>query len=113
MKLDMETWLIDEGDRVIQKRSREGFNSLTLIERAVYSMWLVDYVVRNSGTLEPMRELYPDALHELGAFAAPNNAANLLALLNLSSNEKRFCAEYHERFDRACGDIRHHYDRCA
>ncbi|KVQ26878.1 MULTISPECIES: hypothetical protein [Burkholderia] len=113
MKLDMETWLIDEGNRVIQKESLEGFNSLTLIERVVYSMWVVDYAVRNSGTLEPMRELYPEALHELGAFAVPNNAANLLALLHLSSKEERFCAEYYERFDRACGDIRNHYNQCA
>ncbi|CAN0643918.1 hypothetical protein [Burkholderia cepacia] len=113
MKLDMETWLIDEGDRVIQKRSLEGFDSLTLIERVVYSMWVIDYAVRNSSTLEPMRELYPDAPHELEAFAASNNAANLLALLNLSSNEKRFCAEYQEPFDCACGDIRHNYDQCA
>lgn len=110
MTLDMETWLLEEGNRVIQKKSIWGLNSLTLVEQRIYSMWVVDYAVRNSGTLEPMRELYPDALHELGLFAASSNAVNLLALLNLSSDEKNFCSEYGERFDRACGDIRCHDD---
>ena len=41
--MDNETWVIEAGDRVIQKKARHGFDSLTIWERLVYSLWVADY----------------------------------------------------------------------
>ena len=48
MELDNETWLIVEGDRIIEKKSKHGYESLTKLEKAIYCLWVVDYAVRTS-----------------------------------------------------------------
>ena len=50
--MDNETWVIEEGDRIIQKKAHFGNNSLTEWESLVYSLWVADSGMRNAGDLD-------------------------------------------------------------
>ena len=63
--IDNETGLINKGDKIINKSSSEGLNSLTNLEKAIYYVWVMDDAVRNSGTLEPMPALNRTSISEL------------------------------------------------
>jgi hypothetical protein len=109
MTIDNETWLLDEGSKIVGKKSVEGYESLTRLEKATYCFWVIDYAIRNSGTLEPMRELHKSALAELVEFSKNNNCKNLSSMLTID-NEKVFCEEYLERFEKACQDLHDLYE---
>ena len=106
MKIENETWLIYEGDRIIEKKSRESSDSLSSLEKAIYDFWVIDYAVRNSGTLEPMRELSENSLSRLKEFAKSNNCSHLYSMLELARDENAFCDTYYQNFDNACNDLR-------
>jgi len=40
--MNNETWVIEVGDRLIHKKARLGFDSLTDWERLVYALWVAD-----------------------------------------------------------------------
>ncbi len=105
MATDNETWLIDEAGKIVGKKSVEGYESLTSLEKAIYCLWVIDYVVRNSGTLEPLRELHKSAIAELTEFAKGNHCKNLYSMLEMTADEKVFCETYSERFEKACQDL--------
>ena len=107
MKKDNETWLIDEGNRIILKKSSAGFDSLSSLEKAIYHLWVVDYAVRNSGTLAPMLELNEDSISQLSSFAQNNSCRHLYMMMELAKDEKDFCNNYYRNFDDACEDLRH------
>jgi hypothetical protein len=58
--MDNETWIVEEGDRISQKKARLGFDRLTDWERLVYSLWVADYGMRNAGDLSTARDVYAD-----------------------------------------------------
>jgi hypothetical protein len=103
---DMETWLIDAGDEVIQKRVTMGVEVLSPVERAIYALWVVDYAVRNSGTLIPMSEMYPTALVELRAFATLGDLPALKLLAGSAADNTAFCDGYYRHFDAAIQELR-------
>jgi hypothetical protein len=49
VQIDNETWVIEAGDAVIQKKARSGMGSLAPWERLVYCLWVADYGMRNAG----------------------------------------------------------------
>ena len=57
-KMDNETWLIEIGDEIIEKKSNSNYEDLSELEKSVYCFWVIDYAVRNSGTLGPFADLY-------------------------------------------------------
>jgi hypothetical protein len=103
---DMEDWLIEMGDVVIHKKADAGLHGLSTIEVAIYAMWVVDYAVRNSGTLIPMTELYPGALDELGAFAEQNDLSALKQLATAERDDEAFCDAYYQWFEAASAELR-------
>ena len=107
MNIETETWLIEEGDRIIQKKSREGFDSLSSLEKAIYDFWVIDYAVRNSGTLQPIRELSEISISRLKEFAKNNNCHHIVSMLELTKDENVFCNTYYQNFDNTCQDIRY------
>ncbi len=110
MATDNETWLIDEAGKIVGKKSVEGYESLTSLEKAIYCLWVIDYAVRNSGTLEPMRELHKSSIAELTEFAKGNHCKSLYSMLEMTANEKIFCKNYSGKFDKACKDLRDLYE---
>ena len=110
MAIDNETWLVNEAGRIIGTKSIEGYDALTHLEKAIYCLWVIDYAVRNSGTLEPMREIHKDSIAELIEFSKSNNCKNLFSMLVTANDEKAFCRNYSERFGKACQDLHDLYE---
>ena len=99
-----ETWIIEAGDAVIAKRTALGNSALSPLERLIYCVWVADYGMRNAGDLETACDLYPDFQRE---------AAHLAGELGLGFTHGTFSlptvaiqAEYFERFDRICDEIK-------
>jgi len=105
---DLEDWLLDAGDQIIGKKSELGYDALSKAEQAIYCLWVIDYAVRNSGTLEPMRELYPSALTELDTFATESRSPILSSWLASATNEPNFCQNYAHEFGAVCAEL-HRY----
>jgi hypothetical protein len=101
---DAEGWLLDAGDEVIRKGAEGAV--LSDLDKAIYCMWVLDYAVRNSGTLEPMRELHPVAKDDLLSFARARRLDALAAWLGGAADEESFCAEYYTNFERGCTELR-------
>lgn len=107
MDVDNETWLINESDRIINKKSSDGYKSLSDLEKAVYCFWVVDYSVRNSGTLQPMLDLNEHSISELIKFSEEYKCNNLHFMMELSNHETTFCENFYKHFDNACEDLRY------
>src|SRR6266850_5848774 len=107
MVSDNETWLVETGDIVIAKKTGSALSALTDTERAIYCFWVIDYSVRNSGTLGAMGDLYPNALLELNQFARRNNCARLSLISDpvSSTDEEEFFKNYSRLFDPACNEL--------
>ncbi|MCB1586064.1 MAG: hypothetical protein KDI59_11290 [Xanthomonadales bacterium] len=108
--MDNEAWLIEIGDEIIEKKANSSYEDLNNIEQSIYCFWVIDYAVRNSGTLEPMKELHPSAIEVLLNNAQFNNWSKTINLLNLSNNEKEFCSKYYEQFEMSCNELRSAYE---
>lgn len=106
---DLETWLIDTGDVVIQKLHDEGAASLAPTEWAVYWMWTIDYAVRNSGTFGPLKDMDSTAVQDLQAFSKSIGLNTLKAWLSTAADESAFCQSYFKHFDEACSELRDVY----
>lgn len=73
--MNNETWVVEEGGRIIEKKARVGIDGLTDWERLVYSLWVADYGMRNAGDLETASDVYADfqsvALHSATKLSLP------------------------------------------
>ena len=99
-----ETWVIDTGDRIIQKEARTGADSLTPWERLVYCLWVADYMMRNAGDFANAVDMYP-------GFQA--DASRLAEQLSLAYTRETFALpqavlqrEYFNRFLGVCDEIK-------
>lgn len=100
---DNETWIIDAGDAVIEKKASHGVSSLTARDRLIYCLWVADYGMRNAGDLATARDLYPSFKRE---------GVQLAAELSLPFTHESFSLataalkrQYFERFDRICHEL--------
>ncbi len=101
---DNETWILDAGDAVIQKRAALGPAALQPLDSLIYCLWVADYGMRNAGDLGAAGDLYPDFQTE---------AANFAGELGLTTTRSAFAlprAELEQRylqlFDAICDEIR-------
>ena len=99
-----ETWIIDAGDNVIQKKATDGISSLSPHERLTYCLWVADYGMRNAGDLDTACDLYPDF---------QQTAAQLARELSLPFTAESFSLaqaalqeQYFQRFDRLCDELK-------
>ena len=109
--LDNETWVIEEGATVIEKKARCGLENLTPWERLVYSLWVADYGMRNAGDLITAKDVHADfqsmAIQSAEALTLPvTRAAFSLEPADLQ-------AEYFDQFDAICEEIKNAKPRSA
>lgn len=101
---DNETWIIEAGERVVERKARVGLGEMTDWEQLVYSLWVVDYGMRNAGDLEAARDLFED-FQSLGL-----NAARKLSLPRtcgaFALATETLVAQYFELFDGVCVEVR-------
>ncbi len=107
---DNETWLIEVGDEIIEKKASSGYEKLSMLERSIYCLWVLDYAVRNSGGLGQIEDLHSSALVELLSSAESQNWKRVESLVSGSENEPEFCEKYYEQFDLACNELRSQYE---
>ena len=110
MNLDNESWLIEIGEEIIEKKAAVGICALTNIEHAIYCLWVIDYAVRNSGSLEPVKELYPTAIKDLSNLSQTNSWLLNSKTAAESENPAQFCSSYYESFENRCGELRSVYE---
>ena len=74
---DNETWIIEAGDAVIQKRAEQGDDALTPLERLIHCLWVADYGMRNAGDLITAGDVYP-SFHDEAALDGRARMRDLL-----------------------------------
>ena len=101
---DNETWVVEAGAEVVEKRANFGFNTLSAKEQLVYWLWWADYMLRNAGDFANAVELKRDFQQEV---------VTLANQLRLAFTEETFALprvaleqQYFDRFDRVCDEIR-------
>ncbi len=101
---DNETWLIEAGDSVIEKKASSGMDTLTPAEQLLYCMWVADYGMRNAGDLETASDLFEPFQIQGRAAAEKLNLPQTLALFSLPRAEME--QRYFDLFDQICEEIR-------
>jgi len=107
---DLEFWLLEAGDAILNKKAVSGWESLTTTEQAIYHLWVIDYAVRNSGSLELVADFQPEAVPLLQAFATEHQLTILADWLQTTSNEALFCDNYEASFNDACQQLKQHQE---
>jgi hypothetical protein len=103
---DNETWLINEGDRIIQKKANSGVDHLTPCEKLVYSLWVADYAMRNGEDLEQAKVSFLDFQTTAVEVAEKLNMPVCCDLFSMTT--ELFEEAYLDSFDGVCNEIRAH-----
>ena len=104
MKIDWETWLVEEGgDQVIQKEAAAGRAALTPAERLTYCLWVADYGMLNAGDLETAEDLHPGFQAEAAEIARTLDLPKTTAAFSLAPVELQ--QVYFDVFDDICLEV--------
>ena len=101
---DNETWLIDTGHDVIEKKAKAGPRSLRSWERLVYCLWVADYGMRNAGDLDAAHDLYAAFQDEGRTLAAALSLPLTCAAFGLSQSDLQ--DRYFNLFEAVCSELR-------
>jgi hypothetical protein len=101
---DNVTWLLDAGDRVIEKKAAESYSSLSPHERLTYCLWVADYGMRNAGDLATATDLHPTFLDDGRSAARELGLPSAAAAFAMPSDE--LAQSYFELFDEVVSEIR-------
>jgi hypothetical protein len=99
-----ESWIIEVGDVVIQKKAGTGIGSLSHIERLIYCVWVADYGMRNAGDLEAAHDVYSNFQPEAEQLARELGLQHTLNAFALSTLDLQ--REYFDRFEMICNELR-------
>ena len=64
-----ESWVVNRGGDVVDKKAHSGVASLNSWERLVYCLWVTDYMMRNAGDFANATLMYPDFQSDAKGFA--------------------------------------------
>jgi hypothetical protein len=101
---DNETWVIEAGDKVIQKKATMGAASLAPWEMLVYCLWVADHGMRNAGDLKTAADVYADFQSDARRIAEALSLRVSLAAFSLTQGELE--QAYFDRFESLCDEIR-------
>lgn len=99
-----ETWLVEAGDAIIQKKAHSGFENLLPWEALVYCVWVADYGMRNAGDLETAADVYDE--FQLHARRLAEQLALRVTQETFSLSMADLENQYFERFEPMCEEIR-------
>ncbi|REJ87354.1 MAG: hypothetical protein DWQ34_25090 [Planctomycetota bacterium] len=102
---DNQTWIVEVGGDVVEKRADVGLDELSTIERLIYWLWWADYMMRNAGDFADAQSLEHDFQREVTVNAKQLGLSFTQESFSLSRAD--FQAEYFDRFDRICDEVRH------
>lgn len=101
---DNETWLLDAADEIIRRQTEEVSVPLSDYERLIYSLWLIDYSIRNAGDLQAMGERTSRAVGSAAEVATRLGLRDVAAFFE--GGESTIIEEYIDRFDSLCESVR-------
>lgn len=101
---DNETWIIETGDAIIQKKAQSGLEGITPWEQLVYCVWVADYGMRNAGDLDTAHDLYADYQSEARRIA--DSLSLRLTRETFFLTQRDLQREYFNRFEGICTEIR-------
>src|SRR5437899_2555863 len=99
-----ETWVIEAGDTVIQKKAHSGADSLSPWESLVYCLWVADYMMRNAGDFANAVDMCADFQTDASRLAEQVSLAFTRETFSLSQSVLQ--REYFDRFEAVCDEIR-------
>ena len=67
--LELETWIVEAGGDVVEKKSAGGLAVLTPLDRLIYCLWVADYGMRNAGDLVAASEMHATFQQEAASLA--------------------------------------------
>jgi hypothetical protein len=88
---ELETWIIEIGGGVIEKKAAYGEDALTPLERLIYCVWVADYGMQNAGDLDTASDVYPQFQEEGASLARDLGASRTHALFALPTTELEGC----------------------
>ena len=103
-KIDNQTWLIDVGHHIIEKKRGQGIDALTPRERLVHCFWIADYSMRNAGDLATACDLDPRYRMDGAQAAATLDLPLAGAMFALSEGELE--RRFFDLFDGVCEELR-------
>ena len=65
----METWIVEVGGAIAEKKAARGNAALTPLERLIYCVWVADYGMRNAGDLVTASDVYDRFQEDAGSLA--------------------------------------------
>jgi hypothetical protein len=106
-----QSWIVQTGDRVIQKKAQAGAASLGDWEQLVYCLWLADYMMRNAGDLANAQDMCPTFQRDAARLAERLGLAATREAFSLS--QRKLQKEYFDRFERICDEIKNAEPKAA
>jgi hypothetical protein len=99
-----ETWIVERGGDVAEKRTRTGPEGLSSWEHLVYCLWATDYMMRNAGDFANAVDLYPTFQSDAKDLSSKLSLA--LTYQAFSLPEADLQRQYFDRFQAICNEIR-------
>jgi len=99
-----QSWVVDRGGEVVEKRAKTGVESLSDWERLVYCLWVTDYMMRNAGDFLNAEVMYPDFQTDAARFSKSLELATTHALF--SQSQRKLQRDYLDRFEEICDEIK-------
>ena len=99
-----QSWVVDRGGDVVEKKAQTGVASLSDWERLVYCLWVTDYMMRNAGDFLNAEVMYPDFQTDATRFSKSLGLATTHALFSLS--QRKLQRDYFDRFEAVCDEIK-------
>ena len=99
-----ESWVVNRGGEVVEKKAQIGMEKLSAWERLVYCLWVTDYMMRNAGDFANAEAMYPDFQADAKKFAKELSLSASYEAFSLSRSGLQ--REYFERFEAICNEIK-------
>ncbi|MBD3673143.1 MAG: hypothetical protein HUJ26_06410 [Planctomycetaceae bacterium] len=101
---DNETWIIEFGDEIIQKKSQNGFESLNDYEQLVFLVWIADFSIRNAGDLVSGKDIRPGFKQEILSLARKLSYSVMIQAFDQPDED--LIENYYNLFDSICDELR-------
>src|SRR3954471_12220943 len=104
MHTENQTWVVERGGDVVEKKAQVGLVGLSDWKRLVYCLWVTDYMMRNAGDFANAEVMYPDFQTDAARFAKALGLATTFQTFSLS--RRKLQREFLDRFESVCEEIK-------
>jgi hypothetical protein len=99
-----ESWVVERGGQVVEKKAQVGVAGLSDWERLVDCLWIADYMMRNAGDFANAVDMYPTFQTDARQFAQRLGLTATYEAFSLS--QQKLQQQYFDRFEPICDEIK-------